>query len=108
MSEPRQPYRVLVGSYRLADEDGEVNEYSRGDLIRLTDAEVAANPNAFEPWRVDATPVAVPTPTEEGQRERIAELEAALADANAALAARDARIAELEAAKDSKADAKKK
>lgn len=47
-----KPYRVLVGSFQQADENGQLNEFSRGDQIRLTEAEAAEHPGTFEPWGV--------------------------------------------------------
>lgn len=52
-----KPYRCLIGSFR---QDG--NEFSRGDRVQLTDEELAANPDAFEPWDV-VQPNAAPEPT---------------------------------------------
>lgn len=121
-------YRVLVGSFQQADENGQVQEFSRDDQVWLTDEAAAAAGDAVEPWSVAAVTQVVTadrTDTEveaelraqlaaagEAIRElgdmadesiadlqkRIAELEAAAAALNEQLAARDARIAELEAA----------
>lgn len=46
-----KPFRCLVGSFQqLNSETGKLDEFSRGDMIRLTDEEAAAHPGSFEPW----------------------------------------------------------
>lgn len=108
-----KPYRVLVGSFQQRDEDGQKNEFSRGDLVRLTDEEAAEAGDAVEPWG-DPAPAIVPAAPATGEevaalKKQVADAEQAfaeLADTAAAtekdlreqLAASQQRIAELEAA----------
>ena len=85
-------YKVVAGSLTRGDK-----RYVFGDTIELTDAEAVS---AFYKARVLEVGARVPVGGDNGQAERIAELEAQLAeaqmviDANAGLAE---RIAELEA-----------
>lgn len=78
-------YKVVAGSLTRGDK-----RYGFGDTIELTDAEAAS---AFYKTRVLEVGARVPVGADNGQAERIAELEAQLTEVDGL----KARIAELEA-----------
>lgn len=110
------PYRVLVGSFQHPDADGIVQEFSRGDQVRMTEAEAAQHGDALEPWaKGDEGAVTVdPSPADElrdlralldvasaendGLKKQVKERDVLLGAASAENDELKKRIAELEAA----------